>query len=285
MKVSAKKTRRILIAAMIVMVVAGALIRLFGNHVLKIGIETAATKALNVGVFLEDVDFSLLAGRISLRNLAVNNPPGYQHDKLLELRDARIAVDIQSLLTDTVDVSQIRLNGVNIVLEQRGVASNNLQDIIKQMPAGSEREDKPAEAGRKLRIDSLEVSDVKVQVKLLPVPGRADTFTFKLPPIKMTNLGADERLSTAVLMRKVLLAITAGITRQGSGLLPEEIIDPIASELKTFKALPWTFLKEGRRVLKEGEGVGKELIEGGKDIKKELTEDLKGLLKSKKDDE
>jgi hypothetical protein len=260
------KTLRIILAAVVFLVVlAVVLINVFADRAVKAGIEAGGSKALNVGVRVGDVDLSIMRGRIGFQNLSIDNPPGYQHEKLLELRDARIGVDIGSLLGDTVKIREIRLDGMDMVLEQRGVSGNNLQDIIKSIPA----KDTQAEpSGKKLHIDNLEITGVKVKVKVLPVPGKVDTVTLPLEPIKMTNLGGDNKMDAAVLSGKILLAIAGGIAEQGVGVLPEEIIGSVTSELKRLKEMPEALLKESREKLQEGADLGKGIREG-----------LKGLLK------
>ncbi|UCF42449.1 MAG: hypothetical protein JSV99_07545 [Planctomycetota bacterium] len=79
-------------------------VTLFAGSAVRIGVETVGTKALSVLVTLGDAELSIFRGRLGLQNLVIGNPPGYQHDKLLELKDSRVAVDIRSLLTDTVNV-------------------------------------------------------------------------------------------------------------------------------------------------------------------------------------
>ena len=58
---NARKTLRIVLLVIIVLVVSiVVLIHLLGNSVLKTGIETAASKTLNVGVSIDNMDFSIL---------------------------------------------------------------------------------------------------------------------------------------------------------------------------------------------------------------------------------
>jgi len=270
MKKLPKALRIILLIILILVVIAVVAIDLFADRALKIGIEAAGTKALNVGVSVADVDLAIMKGKLGLENLVINNPPGYQHRKLLELDDARIEVDVRSLLTDTVNIRQIKLDGVNLVVEQRGVSGNNLQDVIRSIPA-KDKQGKPS--GKKLHVDNLEITDVTVKVKLLPVPGRIDTVPLKLKPIRMTNLGSDNKLDTARLSGKILLAIAGGVSEQGVGVLPKEIIDSLTGELKKLGRLPATLLEEGGKILKERTDLGKEITEG-----------VKGLLKPKKED-
>jgi hypothetical protein len=272
MKKSLKVLRIVVLVIVVVAVLVVVAIDLFADRALKIGIEAAATKTLNVGVSVEDVELSIMGGRLGLGNLVINNPPGYQHKQLLELKEGLIEINVRSLLGEVVNIKEIRLDGVNVVLEQRGISSNNLQDVIKSIPSKDKEAAEPS--GKKLHIDNLEISDVSVEVKLLPIPGKADTFTLRLKPIRMTNLGSDNKLDAAVLSSKILVAIAGGVAEQGAGELPEEVIGTVTSELKRLEALPEVFLKEGDRILKEGKDIGKEIAEG-----------LKGLLKPEKKEE
>jgi len=282
MKTPLKIVYGILFAIVVLVIVVVVLVHLFGNQALKTGIETAATKTLNVAVSVGDVDLSIMGGRVGLQNLIINNPQGYQYDRLLELKSAKIDVDVWSLLSDTVKIREIKLDGANVVLEQRGF-SNNIKDVIKAIPA---KQEQPAEpSGKKLHIDNLEITNTTVNVKLLPIPGKADTLTLKLAPIKMTDLGGDNKLNTAALSSKILLAITEGIAEQGAGLLPKEMIGSLTSELKRVGDLTGDLVGQGGEILGTGTDAGKEVLEKGKDLEEEATGFLKGLFKSKEEGE
>lgn len=271
MKKPLKVLSLILLVIVVLVVIAVVLVNLFADRAVKIGIETAGTKALNVGVSVDDVDLSILGGKLALQNLLIKNPPGYQHDKLLQLKNASVAVDVRSLMSDIVNVREIKLNGVDVTLEQRGISGNNLQDIIKGMPAQPKTEGKTEKPGKKLHVDTLEISDITVNVKLLPIPGKADTLTLKLAPIKMTDLGGDNKLDTAALSGKILVAIAEGVAQQGAGILPDEMVNTLKSTLAKTAEL-------GKEVLKTGENLGKEVLKTTED----LTKGLKDLFKPKK---
>lgn len=289
-----RKSHKILYVALLTVVilvtVAVISISLFADKALKLAIESAGTKALNVGVTVSNVDLSILGGRLGFQGLVIDNPPGYQHERLLELSGAKIAVETRSLLSHVVNIKDIRLDGVNVALEQRGISSNNLQDVMKSLPAKNKQTSEPD--GKKLHIDSLEITNAKVNVKLLPVPGKADTLTLTLAPIKMTDLGGENDLDAITLSRTVLLAIAGGIAEQGADLLPTEMLGSLTSELKKLGAVPGALLTEGGKILgagteigkgaaEAGKDVGKGVIKGAEDVGKGLTEGLKGLLKPK----
>jgi uncharacterized protein involved in outer membrane biogenesis len=258
----------ILLAALLLAAVVAVAIDIFAGHALKAGIEVAATKTLNVGVSVGKIDLEIFAGKVDVSNLLINNPPGYQYDKLLELKDAQIEVNVKSLLGERVNIRKIRLDGVNVVIEQRGISGNNLQDVIKTISDRQKAGGKSERGRKKLHIDNLEISNVTVQAKLLPTPGRADTITLKLDPIVMTDLGSDNKLDTAELSGKILLALASGVANKGTGVLPKEMTSAMKSTLDTTIELGKTAAEEGKKLLEEG-----------KDSSREAIETLKGLLK------
>ena len=262
MKKSLKIVSIILLTVLLLVAVAAGVIDIFADRALKAGIEVAATKTLNVGVSVEEVDLSITRGKVGISNLIINNPPGYQYDKLLELKNAQIEVDVQSLLGDRVNIRKIRLDGVNVVLEQRGISGNNLQDVVKTISDRRKAKGESEKGGRKLHIDNLEISNVTVKAKLLPIPGRADTITLKLDPIVMTDLGGDNKLDTAELSGKILLAIAGGVADKGTGVLPKEMTSAMKLTLSKTVELGKTAAEEGKKLLEEGKDAGKELIEG-----------------------
>ncbi|UCE98951.1 MAG: AsmA family protein [Planctomycetota bacterium] len=270
MKKALQVVRVILLAIVILVVVVVVAINIFAERALKMSIEAAATKTLNVGVSVGNIDLSIMGGKLGISNLLISNPPGYQHDRLLELKDAQIEVNVRSLLGDTVNIKQLKLDGLRIVLEQRGISGNNFEDVIKTIAAKPKAEAGSGEPGKKLRIDNLEISNVTVDVKLLPVPGRADTVTLKLSPIRMTDLGGDDKLDTAVLSAVILLAITNGIAEQGAGVLPKEMVRTMRLTLDRTLDLGKTAAKESEKLLKESKDVGEKLMK-----------DFEGLLKPK----
>ena len=272
---SVRKILRIVLLAIVVLIVGiVVVIHFFGNSLLKTGIETAASTTLRVGVTINDMDFSILGAKVGFQGLVIDNPPGYKYKKLLEVGDARIAVSAGSLLKDTIKIKEIKFDGVNVVLEQKGVTSNNLQDIIKAIPKSEEEpEDETKKTAKKLHIDKLELTNITVNAKLLPVPGKADTVTLKLDPIVMTDLGSDDKLDVATLTGKILLAIATGVAKQGAGLLPESVTDAMSTTLG--------ITAEVRKAAVEG---GTKLIEGGADASKGIIKGVQGLFKSKKED-
>ncbi|MHC5140337.1 MAG: hypothetical protein ACYSOF_10740 [Planctomycetota bacterium] len=182
-------------------------------------------------------------------------------------------LNVSSLTSDTIEMGMIQLEDIHLVIEQKG-KTNNLKEILNNLPK-SESEDtepepkpEPAEDGasKNLRIKVLEINNIEVKAKLLPVPGRADTVTLKVKPIRLENLGTKEKINSADLTAKVLKAISKGITEQGADVLPKDMIGSIGDELG----------KQGGALLKGTQDLGKSTSDALKD--------LGGLFKKKEED-
>lgn len=282
----ALKIFRIVAVVVVVLIIAVViLVNVFIDRAVKLGIEIAGSDVLGVKVKVDRTDLKILGGSLEFSGLAIDNPRQYQNEKFLELANARITVDVRSLLTDVVNIKEIKLDGLVLVLEQKGITGNNLQDILKNLPASDEEKTEAEPSGKKLHIDELEISNVTVKVKLLPIPGRLDTVPLKLKPIRMTDLGSDDKLDTAALISKILIALAAAIAEQGVGVIPNEILNPLKDQLGNLGALLGVGLEGGTKLIEGGVDLTKSILEGGKDAGKGITEGIGGLFKKKKEGE
>lgn len=255
-----------LFGTLLIIVVVVLLGWMIGENAVKVGAESAATKTLGVGVDIGDIDINIFKGQLGIQELEIRNPDGYELKNLLELDKGKIKLVLKSLMSDTVKVEEFKLDGINLVLEQKGL-TNNLQDILNNMkkpdakPAPVEQDQKK---GKSLEITELEITNVKVIVKLIPIAGQSQTVDLELSPIKMQNLGTDKKMDTGVLASKILVAITEGIAKEGAGILPADMVGGFSDALKA-----------GSAVVEKG----KKLIESGKETGKEIAEGLKGIFK------
>jgi len=254
------KILRVVLPVILVLIFAVVLfVNFFADRAVRVGIESVAAKALNIGIAVDDVDLSMIRGKLVLQNLSIVNPPAYKHDELLILKNTEIEVEPKSLLSDVVNIKQIRINYVDVIIEQHGVSENNLQDIVKAISESTYE-------GKKLRVDNLEISDIKVKVYLMPNSKQAEPATLKLSPIRMTNLGYDNQLDTAALLKKIIYAIADSIVEEGISVLPTDIVGTITSTLnKTID-------------------LGIRIIEGKEDIGRGITEGIKKLLKPRQEE-
>jgi hypothetical protein len=170
----------------------------------------------------------------------------------MKLGGADVKVSIGSLMSDKVEIDHIILDNIEVSIEQKGL-STNLNDILKSLPKSEENAPAPSEPaapGKKLYIKTLEINNVSVTAKLLPIPGKSSAVTFKIAPIKMTDLGSDNKLDMAALTGKILSAIAEGVAKQGTDLLPSDVTGSLKSGLgKTSEVMQDTGKKLGSGIM------------------------------------
>ncbi len=267
-----KKLVKTVLAVVIVLIVLMAVgvigVALFADRAVKAAVESAGARTLNVGVDVEQADVSLLGGALVLRGIAVANPPGYEGAALLTLQRVDVKADTGSLLAEEVVIEDMKLDHMEVFVEQKGL-QNNLYEVIKPL-----REPRPP-TGKRLIIDRLAITNVAVHVSLPPIPGQAQTMDFTLDPITMTGLGRDERMDMPILIGKIVLAVTAGVAEKTGDILPAETIRDMTGILD--KAIDI-----GRIILGPGKS-GEPNQPKGDDLGKTVTEGLKDLLGGKKE--
>jgi uncharacterized protein involved in outer membrane biogenesis len=248
-----KILRFIVLAILVLIAVFMIAVNFFADSAVKAGIESTATEALKVEVSVSDVDLSIMSGKLVLQNFSIGNPPAYQHDKLLVLRNTEIEVEAKSLLSDVVNIRQIRIDHIDVIIEQHSVSENNLHDVLQ---AASETDE-----WKKLQIDNLEISEITVKVDLMTNSEQTEPIALVLSPIRMTNLGRDKKMDIAALLKEIIRAIADSVVEEGIGVLPTDIAGTMTSTLsKTIN-------------------LGTRIMEGKEDIGREITEGLRNLLK------
>ena len=113
MKKKSKILRIIILTVLFLTAVIVIAVNLFADRAVKVGIESAASKALTVEVAVRDVDFSIMGGKLVLQNFSIGNPPAYQNDTLLILRNTDIELEVKSLFSDVVNIRQTKNTSTN----------------------------------------------------------------------------------------------------------------------------------------------------------------------------
>jgi hypothetical protein len=204
------KRRRLLTLALTVPVLLAVLVValwLWADDAARQGLEWVSTEVLDVNVTVADVDLSLLRRRLRLQDVVIDNPPGYQTDNLLHLREGSLVADPRTLKQDPLHLHHLLLDGMTITVEQADGVTN-LWTLLERIP---QPYDPNYPKTRPLRIDLLEIRNVVVRTKLTPLPGEFDVLEFKLPPLRMERIGYDGNTDVAVLTSRIFMALSEAI--------------------------------------------------------------------------
>ena len=279
--------RNIALTIIIILIVISLAFEMYGGKGIKMAIETAGTKVLKVSVTLDDVDLQPFGGKLELDDLVVANPEGFETETLLELGEANVKLNTASLLSDTIEIEYIKLDGINFTLEQKGLTSN-LQTILDSLPKSEKAETKqePEKASKKLHIGLLEITNVTVNAKVLPIPGQLDKITLKLPDIKKTDIGGEgeESVDTQKLITMIIEMVSEAIAKAGAGVLPDNLTDGLNQVLGQLPGidditdLAGGTVENATEILKDATDIGQDAVEN---VGKGLEEGIKGLFNKK----
>jgi hypothetical protein len=255
--------------ALIVIVFLVAVVAIVSiDGILKSAIQTAIKKQLNVDASVSKVNLNILSGSVRISDLKISNPPGYQFERILETKSIMVQTSIGSLLSNPIEIKQITIDGIAVVLEQKGL-TNNLSDILKSIPEKPKTETaEPAKNAKSVHISSVDMKNLNVTAKLLPIPGKSDALTLKIASIHLSNLGG-KKSSLADNISKIFTEIANAIATQGKNILPGDMLGPIQQNVT----------KSLESVGETGKLLGEEAKKGIEDT----TKTLKGLFEKKKD--
>ncbi len=221
-----KRWPKILGIVVAVLVVLVIVLWLVLDALIVKGIQVIGSKATGTPVAVESFSSSLLAGKVTIRNLSVGNPEGYRLERALEFTKLEVELNLSSLTTDTIEVKRITIEGLQVGLEPSVTRGSNLNDILRNVEAftgASEAaakkesqaatDEKPAPA-KKVVIRLVEVRDSGIVVANrtlsleLPVP---------LPNLTMTDIGEQSSVAAAieVFFSELLKAVGKAVSSSG----------------------------------------------------------------------
>lgn len=210
---------RIVVVLVLLVVVALALVFFNLNSIVKKGVETVGPKLTKVDVRLGSATLSPMNGNGELNKLFVGNPEGYKTPSAIEVGNIKVAVQLRSVLSDTIVVDEVNIQAPEITFEG-GLGGNNLMTILKNLEGGPEDvqptpEGKPAsEGGKKFFVKDVVINGGKIHVSITGLGGKA--VTVPLPPIHLTNIGSEDNgVTAAQLCKEILKPLIASAVKSG----------------------------------------------------------------------
>lgn len=214
-----KKLVKILIGLVVLLVVALVVAFLFLGSIVKTGVETVGPKITDTDMKVASVDLSPMSGSGKIKQFILGNPKGCAAPNAVSVGEVRVAVDIKSLLSDTIVVKEVYVDAPEITFEG-GPTDNNFTKIManvdKNLGGGADKNAKPgekpapAQSGKKIKVGDLTIKGAKVSVTVAGV--KAPTVV--IPDIHLQNIGNDKDGITAAELTKVILsAVTKEVVK------------------------------------------------------------------------
>lgn len=278
---------KLLLIGLVGLVFLGLAAKLSLAPAARVGVEKGAGSALGVGASLSDVSagLGLSSSSIGLEGLALASPEGFADTPLLDVGEAAVDVGTFSLLSDTIQIPAIRLDGLRLHLVQDGTRSNlrPVLDRIREAASsgsatgGDEAQTKEEGQGKKLAFGTVSVAGVGVSLDLKGVPGLEDkSYEWTAPSfeIDLSDEANRQRVDSIEDLAQRLVEELAqrGMAAAG-GSLPPEISAVIQGGMSLEKAT-------GALLNQATDAIGGKVQE---ELDGVLNGELDGMLKGKVD--
>jgi hypothetical protein len=186
-----------LIKRLVLLAVVGVVVVVVAGWIMvapasRTAVEKAGRYALGVETTLDEVDLSLgvSSSSVGFRGLSIANPEGIAGDPFLDITAFSVGVRTLSLMSTTVKVPAVQLEGLHLRLIQDGERSNFREIVGYLRRQGGGGEDQAPSvpptgdtgAGPSLALGSVSVKGVQASLELRGVPGMEPlTRSFSLP--------------------------------------------------------------------------------------------------------
>lgn len=181
--------------AVLLIAVAGVGVYLMQNldGIVKNVIEQVGSKVVNTEVRVREVELNLSEGKATLSGFTVANPPGFSQEPLFTLDSITVAIDTASLAGPVYVINEINVDGVHVLAEQKGTATN-VQTLLDGMPSEPAEGDAAettdgVEADIRLAIARIDFADGSMELR----SDQTETRSIELKKLQFTSIGTPEK--------------------------------------------------------------------------------------------
>ncbi len=304
-----KKAIKIVLIMVVVLVALVIGLVVFGlskiDAIAKEVVERGGTYALQVDTTVDAVDVNLTSGEATMSALRIDNPAGFKTDHFLTLSDTSASVDMGSLRADTIRMPEIRLSGIDVILD-KGADPSNYNTILENLRRFESGQTQPPadQQGKKMVIDSLVIEDINIHVANMPGLSLAvGDVAVHIPEITLEHVGEKESMSPAQVVGLVVKTVLAAAVEAGGGIIPADVLGELGNGLSGLSSLGEMGIDaisdldlEGaigdvsEQINKAAGDVRDQIDKASKDVQDQIDDaanDIKGILggKKKSDDE
>ncbi|MBN1475216.1 hypothetical protein JXA47_00535 [Candidatus Sumerlaeota bacterium] len=210
-----------LVVILILLLIGAVILYIKRHEIVRVATERVLSHVLEVDVSVGGARVEPLQGTVTLRDIVIPNPEGYDSDHAMRFGEVHVEADIQSFLGDRPAIGLIRITDPDFILE-RHLRTSNFRELIASAarPSGNGEatEEAPEESQKAFRIDRVEVASTTVSVTL-PATG-GESVGVEIPDVVIENLGTDTRpVMPAEAIERFLTEILSTVTRLGGDAL------------------------------------------------------------------
>jgi hypothetical protein len=215
------RLRRAVLILVPLLILAGAVVYLSLDRILKTTVESQTSDSLHLSTTLKSARLSLLGGKVNLNQLHIASPRDFSAPHMLELGGIDLSVKYGQLRKDPIHVESLVLNQPRLVIEQSNGAINFKKAMDLTPPA---RESSSPQRPINLIIDELKIQEA--QVVIHPgLPGMPEEIVVPVPSISMRNVGSGGGSQNGAAIKDVAMQVIAALAGSAaeSGALPAQL--------------------------------------------------------------
>ncbi len=191
------RTLLVILAALVLLVVCDVLFWL--GPTVKLAAQRIGSKALGTPLTINELSINPHKGTIHLSGFSINNPESYGRSNVVSLASMDIAIDMNSIFSQTVVVHNVAINSPHFIYEMSTASDNisefilNIQDFTGIDPQAPKK-DKPAEAQApekkdkpKIVVERLAINDVQFHIANTDEPELDFNIGLEQLTLGMTN--------------------------------------------------------------------------------------------------
>ncbi len=225
-----KTLLKIVVALVVVLLIVVGVVLMKIDSIAKAAVEKGGTYALGVETTVDSIDISLFGGKLAMDGLTAGNPDGYPAPHLLRSGHFGISVTPGSIRTDTVEIPEIVIDGLDVHIEKNKetgkynvqVVTDHLKSLSKDKPEEPKEDEKP---GKQFMVKRLEVRNITATVDL----PTGVTTPIKPPDIVLENVTKDN-VPIGELIAQMFPAIMMGVLQSHAAEL-EGLAEQLGTDL------------------------------------------------------
>ncbi|MDT8390251.1 MAG: hypothetical protein RRC34_07060 [Lentisphaeria bacterium] len=226
-----KLLKWLLVVIPIVIIIAVVAVFAGLNSMIKAGVETIGPKVVKAPVTLGKVSLSPFSGNGEINDFIVGNPNGFTSDSSFELGTVKLDIELSSLMSDTVVINEITVDGPKITYE-RALKTSNLKTILDNVKAfaggGDDTTEEPEKTPEKPTSDKPAKTFIIRKIALTNTSARVTTTLLKdasatltIPDILLTDIGVEKGGATSAevvqeILKQVLSSVLQAYEKEGA---------------------------------------------------------------------
>jgi hypothetical protein len=226
-----------------VLVVATFALAFAKDFIIKSSVESAVRVVTGLPLEIQKMNVGILNTMVSVKNLRLFNPDGYQDRVMLDMPEMYVDYDLGKILKGTVHLYQARLDLKEFVVVKNKDGKLNLDalNVVKDQGKGKKEEAKKPEDKKpiKFQIDELQLKIGKVIYKDYSKGGKPSVQEFDINlNEKYSGISDPAKLVSLIVVKALVNTSVAKLANFDLGTLQGTIGDTLASAQKLLGEFP-----------------------------------------------